>query len=71
MTWIPSRGLRLWLRHPHRMLNFAFGCCPACYSSPPKPACSVCEGSYEYGPRLTPGLADKWRARFVTWIDAR
>lgn len=40
MTWLRYWAGRWRLRH---------GFCPACNSSPPRPSCPVCEGSYEYG----------------------
>jgi hypothetical protein len=63
--------MKLWLRHPMRMLNFvAYGCCPACNSSPPDPKCYVCHGSYQYGPKITPEDKVVWRARFVAGSDS-
>ena len=68
MTWMPTGGLRLWLRHPMRMYTFAFGCCPVCKSSPPKPDCPVCHGTHKYGPKLTPDLQAEWLVQFRGWL---
>ena len=68
MTWMPCGGLRLWLRHPLRMLNFAQGCCPVCNSSPPRPDCYVCQGDYKYGPKMTRTRQEIWLRRFVANI---
>lgn len=62
-----KRFLRYWLGR----YWLHYGCCPACNSSPPRPSCPVCEGSYDYG-RHASGLggplsdADKavWLARW-------
>jgi hypothetical protein len=61
------RRLTYW-RGLHRL---RWGCCPACNSSPPRPTCPVCQGSYDYG-RHASGLrgplsaADErlWRSRW-------
>lgn len=44
-----------------------FGWCPRCNSSPPRPDCDVCEGTYEYGPALTPARRLLWRARWEAY----
>jgi hypothetical protein len=48
--------------------------CPCCKSSPPRPRCPVCRGSYDYGAHasglggpLTDTEREVWRAR---WIGA-
>jgi hypothetical protein len=45
--------------------------CPACNSSPPRPDCPVCRGSYDYGSHpsglggpLTDQERATWRARW-------
>lgn len=48
--------------------------CPCCRSSPPRPRCPVCHGSYDYGSSpsglggpLTDARREIWRQR---WADA-
>lgn len=63
----PVGALRYWLG---RYL-LRGGYCPACNSSPPRPTCPVCRGSYDYG-RHASGIggplsaADRveWRRRW-------
>lgn len=45
--------------------------CPCCRSSPPRPRCPVCHGSYDYGSSpsglggpLTDAARAQWRARW-------
>lgn len=37
------------LRYWAGRYRLAWRYCPACNSSPPRPECPVCQGSYEYG----------------------
>lgn len=57
----------LWLRHPMRRFHLFMGYCPVCNSSPPDEDCSVCLGSYSYGPFLNPEERKRWLARFRIW----
>jgi len=56
--------IRKWFWRVQGWFRLAQGYCPVCSSSPPKPDCWVCQGSYEYGPKMTPGLLATWRQRF-------
>ena len=38
--------------------------CPACDSSPPRPTCPICEGSYEYGHKAKDDDLIVWRSRW-------
>jgi hypothetical protein len=73
MTWVPDfrRNKKLWMRHPIRMLWFAQGCCPVCESSPPDSNCPVCYGTYEYGPKITPGVRAEWVRQFHVWLEQK
>lgn len=62
-----KRWLRYWLGR-WWMLNRV---CPECASSPPRPTCPVCQGSYEYGAHasgnggpLTDIMKKVWRDRW-------
>jgi hypothetical protein len=63
--------IKLWLRHPFRMLWLAQGFCPACESSPPNPKCLVCHGNYSYGRNITPGDRELWLQRFRKWLESK
>lgn len=41
-----------------------------CYSSPPLRYCPVCQGSYEYGPKMTALRRDVWWSKFLELLDA-
>ena len=45
------------------------GFCPACYSSPPRPGCSVCDGEHQYGAGLDPAKRDLWQQRWDALVD--
>lgn len=38
--------------------------CPMCFSSPPKPSCPVCLGSYRYGPSNDQERRQEWKELF-------
>lgn len=60
-AYLRMRGAwRLWWRY-----------CPVCNSSPPRPSCPVCRGSYDYGAHasgnggpLSDIQREIWRSRF-------
>lgn len=66
-------GLRYW----RGRWRLAWRYCPACNSSPPRPGCPVCDGSYDYGAHasgLGGPLSDEgrrvWRARW-DWLRTK
>lgn len=52
---------RGWIRWRWGLKRLAQGFCPLCNSSPPDPKCLVCQGSYDYGYRLSAELRKDWK----------
>jgi hypothetical protein len=53
--WVRWRGWRRITR----------GLCPVCCSSPPRPDCPVCRGTFAYGPRIPAEVVTRWR---IAWV---
>lgn len=46
-----------------------FRVCPMCYSSPPRPSCPVCDGSYDYSYRASESQIRVWRSRWQHYLN--
>lgn len=62
-TMYGARWPLWWVRMRGRQ-RLHFNVCPWCYSSPPNNFCPVCEGDYDYGPKLTKAKRHLWAYKF-------